>query len=77
MIGHCMGAASAIQAVVSILALRDQVVPPTTHFEEPDPECPIDCVPNTARELTARVILSNSFAFGGNNCAVLLGAYRG
>jgi 3-oxoacyl-[acyl-carrier-protein] synthase II len=74
MIGHCMGAASAIEAVVCVLALRDQAVPPTTHFEEPDTECPIDCVPNVARQLAVRVAVNNAFAFGGNNCIVILGA---
>jgi 3-oxoacyl-[acyl-carrier-protein] synthase II len=75
MIGHCMGGASAIESVICVLALRDQVVPPTAHFQEPDPECPIDCVPNPARALSVRVTLNISFALGGNNCVVVLGAY--
>jgi 3-oxoacyl-[acyl-carrier-protein] synthase II len=74
MIGHCMGAASAIEAAVCVLAIRDQVVPPTIHFAEADPDCAIDCVPNTARECRVRVALNNAFAFGGNNCIVVLGS---
>jgi 3-oxoacyl-[acyl-carrier-protein] synthase II len=75
MIGHCMGAASAIEAVVCVLAMRDGVVPPTIHFTEPDPDCPIDCVPNQARELRPRVAMNDAFGFGGNNCIVLVGAH--
>jgi 3-oxoacyl-[acyl-carrier-protein] synthase II len=74
MIGHCMGGASAIEAITCVLALRDQIVPPTIHFEEPDPDCPIDCVPNAARPLRVRVALNNAFAFGGNNSIVVFGA---
>ncbi len=77
MTGHCMGASSAIESAVCVLALRDRVVPPTIHFEEPDPECPLDCVPNQARSLDVRVAVNVSFAFGGNNCAVVFGAYDG
>jgi 3-oxoacyl-[acyl-carrier-protein] synthase II len=77
MIGHCMGAASAIGAVASVLALRDQMAPPTIHFAEPDPDCPIDCVPNTARALRLRTVLNNALAFGGNNCALVLGEFDG
>jgi 3-oxoacyl-[acyl-carrier-protein] synthase II len=75
MIGHCMGGASAVEAVVCVLALRDHVVPPTIHFAEPDPDCPVDCVPNRAREVRVRVAVNNAFAFGGNNCIVVLGAH--
>jgi 3-oxoacyl-[acyl-carrier-protein] synthase II len=75
MTGHCMGASSAIESAVCVLTLRDRVVPPTIHFEEPDPECPLDCVPNDARALDVRVAMNVSFAFGGNNCAVVLAAH--
>jgi 3-oxoacyl-[acyl-carrier-protein] synthase II len=74
MIGHCMGATSAIESIVCVLALRDQVVPPTIHHETPDPDCPIDCVPNQARAVRLRVALNLAFSFGGNNCAVAFGA---
>lgn len=72
MIGHTMGAASAIEAAVCCLALRDQIVPPTIHFEAPDPECPIDCVPNHARRLRLDVCMNNSLGFGGINASLIL-----
>src|SRR5262245_12584057 len=71
MIGHSMGAASAIESVVCCLALRDGVVPPTINYETPDPDCPVDCVPNEARSLALRAVMNNSFAFGGNNAVVV------
>src|SRR5262245_955400 len=71
MIGHSMGAASAIESVVCCLTLRDGVVPPTINYETPDPDCPIDCVPNTPRPLAVRAVMNNSFAFGGNNAVVV------
>jgi 3-oxoacyl-[acyl-carrier-protein] synthase II len=73
MIGHTMGAASAIEAAVCALAVRHDVIPPTINYREPDPECDLDYVPNQARERTVRVALNNSSAFGGNNAVLLLG----
>jgi 3-oxoacyl-[acyl-carrier-protein] synthase II len=72
-VGHCLGAAGAIEAVATILALSRQRVPPTIHWEEPDPDCDLDCVPNQSREQEVRIALSNSFAFGGNNTALVFG----
>jgi 3-oxoacyl-[acyl-carrier-protein] synthase II len=66
-----MGAASAIESVVCCLALRDGVVPPTINYETPDPDCPVDCVPNEARSLALCAVMNNSFAFGGNNAVVV------
>lgn len=71
MLGHTMGAASAIESIVCCLSLRDQVLSPTINFQTPDPECPLDCVPNEARSHRLRYALNNSLAFGGNNCAVV------
>jgi len=71
MLGHTMGAASAIEAVVCCLAIRDGAVPPTANYEEPDPECDLDVVPNVAREHRVRVAMNNAYAFGGNNASVL------
>jgi 3-oxoacyl-[acyl-carrier-protein] synthase II len=65
--GHLLAAAGGIEAIFSVLALRDQLVPPTINLENPDPECDLDYVPNTARELPVRAVLSNSFGFGGTN----------
>jgi 3-oxoacyl-[acyl-carrier-protein] synthase II len=67
MTGHMLGAAGGAEAIFSILAIRDQVAPPTINYETPDPACDLDCVPNTARELRIEYALSNSFGFGGTN----------
>jgi 3-oxoacyl-[acyl-carrier-protein] synthase II len=67
MTGHMLGAAGGAEAIFSLLAIHDQVAPPTINYETPDPECDLDCVPNTAREMKIDVALSNSFGFGGTN----------
>jgi 3-oxoacyl-[acyl-carrier-protein] synthase II len=67
MTGHLLGAAGGIEAVFTILALRDQVSPPTINLQKPDPKCDLDYVPNTARQMAVRTALSNSFGFGGTN----------
>jgi 3-oxoacyl-[acyl-carrier-protein] synthase II len=70
--GHCFGGAGAIEAAFTVLALRDRVVPPTINYEEPDPECDLDYVPNAAREVPdLEVAMSNSFGFGGHNAALV------
>jgi 3-oxoacyl-[acyl-carrier-protein] synthase II len=76
MIGHCLGAAGALEAVAAVLAVRDGWIPPTIHYETPDPECDLDYVPNQAREAAVNVALSNSFAFGGNNTALVFGKWK-
>ena len=65
--GHLLGAAGGVEAIFSILALRDGVIPPTINLDTPDPECDLDYVPNEARRQSLRVSLSNSFGFGGTN----------
>ncbi|HYN22545.1 MAG TPA: beta-ketoacyl-[acyl-carrier-protein] synthase family protein [Thermoanaerobaculia bacterium] len=72
MIGHTMGAASAIESAVCALAIQTGFIPPTMNFSEPDPECALDCVPNEARELKVEVAMNNAYAFGGNNASVIL-----
>ncbi|MFN2309894.1 MAG: beta-ketoacyl-ACP synthase II [Gammaproteobacteria bacterium] len=72
MTGHLLGAAGGIEAVFTVLALRDQVAPPTINYTTPDPECDLDYVPNTAREMKIDVALSNSFGFGGTNGTIVL-----
>ncbi len=71
MTGHLLGAAGGIEAIFSILALRDQVAPPTINLLTPDPECDLDYVPDTARQMKVDVVLSNSFGFGGTNCTLV------
>ncbi|MFQ5863046.1 MAG: beta-ketoacyl-[acyl-carrier-protein] synthase family protein [Candidatus Brocadiales bacterium] len=73
MIGHTMGAASAIESVVCCLAIKSGALPPTINYETKDPECDIDCVPNEAREAEVKFALNNSFAFGGNNASIVFG----
>jgi len=72
MLGHTMGAASAIEAAVCALAVRTNRIPPTVNLEEPDPECDLDYVPNRAREHMVNVAMNNAYAFGGNNASLVL-----
>ena len=76
MSGHLLGAAGGLEAVLTILAIRDQVAPPTINLDVPDPECDLDYVANRARPLPIRVALSNSFGFGGTNACVALARYE-
>jgi 3-oxoacyl-[acyl-carrier-protein] synthase II len=71
MIGHLLGAAGGVEAVFSVLAIRDQVAPPTINLDNPDPECDLDYVPHTARQMKLDVAMSNSFGFGGTNGTVI------
>jgi 3-oxoacyl-[acyl-carrier-protein] synthase II len=69
--GHLLGAAGAVEAIFSLLAIRDNVAPPTINLDDPSVETPIDLVPHTAREKTIDVVLSNSFGFGGTNASLV------
>ncbi|AFJ03804.1 3-oxoacyl-(acyl-carrier-protein) synthase, KASII [Methylophaga frappieri] len=71
MIGHLLGAAGGVEAVFSVLAIRDQVAPPTINLNNPDAECDLDYVPHTAREMPIDVAMSNSFGFGGTNGTII------
>jgi len=73
MLGHAIGASSAIEAALTALSIAKRTVTPTINYEEPDPECDLDYVPNQARDLPIRYALSNAFAFGGHNCCLVLG----
>lgn len=72
MIGHSLGAAGAVEALICILAMRDGKLPPTINLENPDPDCDLDYIPNTMREADAPYSLSNSFGFGGHNVSLIL-----
>ena len=69
--GHCLGGAGAIEAVISIMAMRDGMIPPTINYETPDPDCDLDYVPNKARKADIKAVMSNSFGFGGTNGVVI------
>ncbi len=71
MMGHLLGAAGAVEAGISVLALQNQVIPPTINYETPDPDCDLDYVPNEGRDAELEYVLSNSFGFGGTNAALL------
>jgi 3-oxoacyl-[acyl-carrier-protein] synthase II len=76
MTGHLLGAAGVVEGVFSVLAIRDQVAPPTINLHQPDPECDLDYVPNTARPMKIDVAVSNSFGFGGTNGTLVFRALR-
>jgi len=76
MTGHLLGAAGVVEAIFSILAIRDGILPPTINLENPDPACDLDYVPNTARQATVRTVLSNSFGFGGTNGSLVFRALQ-
>jgi 3-oxoacyl-[acyl-carrier-protein] synthase II len=72
--GHTLGAAGAIELVASLLAIKNQAVPPTINLEQPDPECDLDYVPNMGRQgVKVNAVMSNSFAFGGTNAVLIAG----
>ena len=71
MTGHLLGAAGGVEAIFSVLAVRDQVAPPTANLESQDPACDLDYVPKTARKMPIRAALSNSFGFGGTNGSLI------
>lgn len=71
MIGHLIGASGAVEAVASVLTVKEGIAPPTINLEAPDPECDLDYVPNEAREIKVKAVMSNSFGFGGQNAAII------
>ncbi len=77
MMGHLLAGAGAVEAIFTLLTMRDSLVPPTVNLENPDPECDLDYVPNVARPMNVDVAISESFGFGGSNAVVVLGKYRG
>ncbi len=76
MLGHLLGASGAVELIVSILTIRNGVIHPTVNYENPDPACDVDCVPEGPREAKVDFVISNSFGFGGHNCCLAVKAYR-
>ncbi len=76
MLGHMLGAAGGIEAVITALSIKDQIAPPTINLENQDPECDLDFVPNTARNMKIEVAMSNSFGFGGTNGTLIFKRYK-
>jgi 3-oxoacyl-[acyl-carrier-protein] synthase II len=72
-LGHLLGASGGVELVISVLAMDRGVLPPTINLDDPDPECDLDYVPNTARDAKVDRVLSNSFGFGGHNASLLIG----
>ena len=77
MLGHMIAAAGGVEAIICLMAMRDSVIPPTINYEEPDPDCDLDYVPNTSRRSNVNLALSNSFGFGGQNICLALRRYDG
>ncbi len=77
MLGHLIAAAGAVEVITCVLAIRDNMLPPTTNYREPDPNCDLDYVPNEARAVNVRTCLSNGFGFGGQNDALVIREFEG
>ena len=75
--GHCLGGTSAVEAVATVMATLNDILPPTANYQEPDPECDLDVVPNASRPKKIRYALSNSFAFGGFNAVIAFKKWEG
>jgi 3-oxoacyl-(acyl-carrier-protein) synthase len=77
MTGHMMGATGALEAIFCVQAVREGILPPTVHYQTPDPECDLDYIPNQAREKKITLALSNAFGFGGHNAVLAIRKYSG
>jgi 3-oxoacyl-[acyl-carrier-protein] synthase II len=77
MTGHLLGGAGGLEVGIAVLALHEQILPPTTNLDNPDPDCDLDYVPHQARKAAIEYALSNSFGFGGTNAALLMKRYTG
>jgi len=75
--GHLIAAAGATEMIVCLLAIRDQILPPTINYENPDPDCDLDYIPNESRPAPCNRALSNSFGFGGQNISLIVGRFEG
>ena len=76
MTGHLLGAAGGIEAIISVLALQEGIIPPTINYQTPDPDCDLDYIPNEARKSEINTVLSNSLGFGGHNATIVFKKYQ-
>jgi 3-oxoacyl-[acyl-carrier-protein] synthase II len=76
MTGHLLGASGALEAMISVMAIDEKIIPPTINYQTPDPECDLDYVPNQARKKELRHVMSNSFGFGGHNATIIISRYK-
>ena len=76
MTGHLMGASGTLEALFCTKAIQENILPPTINYENPDPECDLDYVPNTKRSKEVRHVMSNSFGFGGHNATIILSRFQ-
>jgi 3-oxoacyl-(acyl-carrier-protein) synthase len=76
MTGHLLGASGALEAVICVKTLQNEILPPTINYETPDPECDLDYIPNTPRTAKVQHVMSNSFGFGGHNATIILSQYQ-
>jgi 3-oxoacyl-(acyl-carrier-protein) synthase len=77
MTGHLLGAAGGVEFIICCLAMQDSIIPPTINYEHPDPDCDLDYVPNTARNLEVKICMSNSLGFGGHNATLIVKKFNG
>jgi len=77
MFGHLITAGGAVEAIAAVLTIMNGIIPPTIHYETPDPECDLDYVPNVARQARVNVCLKNSFGLGGQNCCLVFKRFKG
>jgi len=76
MTGHLLGGAGGVESAIAVLTIKNGIIPPTINYENPDPDCDMDYVPNVCREADVRTVLTNSFGFGGTNAALLFRRYE-
>ena len=76
MTGHCMGATGALETIFCVNAIRENIIPATIHYDTPDPQCDLDYVPNQTREMDVKVVINNSFGFGGHNAVLVIREYN-